>query len=182
MSLSPDDAVRVPALAVGGQEFAVALPTGLPVPVAIASALPVIVPLTTIGAEGTVLGGIPTAVLDISRGDGNLDALCQAATDPVLRLGTCDATVFVGLGVIRAGSTQPELIDEQTFPVRGLGHHEIEMVGITARLLAGDQLVLMLYGFRDDFFISSSHDPAAAVVTLTGTVQVPLLGPLPKLQ
>ncbi len=109
------------------------MPSGFPVPVTIGNPAPVVVPLTTVGDENEVLAGIPTASLDITYGDPELHELCQEETDPIYRLGTCDATVFIGLGVIKPSSVLPfvpELIEEQVMPVRGLAHHEVELVGV----------------------------------------------------
>ncbi len=184
-SLDPGDAVSLPEMPVGGSEFPIALPGGLPVPVTLGTALPQIVPLSVAGEGSEVLAGIPTAEVTLSYGDPALDGLCLEETDPILRAGTCDATVFLGLGVIKLGSAlplSPELIEEQVIPVRGIGSHQIEMVGVAERIQPGDQIVLLVYGLNDAFFASTSHDPAAAVVGVSGTLRVPLQGDLPPLQ
>lgn len=183
-SLDPGDAVALPEMPVGGSEFAVELPGGLPVPVTLGNAAPEIVPLTVAGNGSEVLAGIPTAELSVSLGDPALDAQCLNETDPILRLGTCDATIFVGLGVIKLSSAlpgAPELIEEQVLPVRGIGTHQLELVGVAERMNPGDQIVLLLYGLNDAFVISSSHDPSTALLSVSGTVQVPLQGDLPNL-
>lgn len=182
--LTEGDAVSVPQVTVGGTEFPIALPGGLPVPVIIGNPAPVIVPLTTAGNGGEVVAGIPTAAITISRGDPMLDSLCQAATDPVLHLGTCDSTVFLGIGVIKTGSVIPvipELLEEQVIPVRGLGDFEIELAGVTERIAAGDQIVLLVYGLQDAFAFTTSRDLLTPLVTVTGTLRVPLLGALPNI-
>lgn len=183
-SLDPGDAVALPQMPVGGTEIAVALPGGLPVPVTLGNASPQIIPLVA-SADTEVLAGIPTAQLTLSLGDAALDAQCLTETDPILRLATCDATVFVGLGVIKLGSALPgvpELIEEQVLPVRGIGSHELELVGVAERINAGDQLVLLIYGLNDAFFATTSHDLSTAVITVSGSVQIPLHGDLPPLQ
>ena len=183
-SLTVGDAVALPEMLVGGTEFPVELPGGLPVIVALDNPAPIIVPLTTAGEGSEVLAGIPTATLTVSRGNEALDALCQEETDPLLRVGTCDSTVFVGLGVIKLGELiplVPELIEEQVMPVRGLGVHEVEMVGVAERISAGDQIVMLIYGLSDAFVASTSRDVLNPVVTVSGTVRVPMQGNLPAL-
>jgi ABC-2 type transport system ATP-binding protein len=183
-SLTEGDAVSVPQVTVGGTEFPLALPGGAPVPVTIGNPVPVIVPLATAGEGGEVIAGIPTARITVSRGDAALDALCQSETDPILRLGTCDATVFLGLGVIKTGALiplVPELIDEQVIPVRGIGEFDIELVGVAERIAAGDQIVLLVYGLQDAYAFTTSRDLLTPLVTVSGTVKLPLLGALPNI-
>lgn len=185
-SLTEGDAVQIPQMPVGGESFPVELPGGLPVPVVIANPLPVIVPLTTAGAGSEVVAGIPTATLTLTRGNEALDALCQEETDPLLRLGTCDTTVFVGLGVVRTGLGEllplvPDLLEEQVQPIRGLGTHEVELVGVAERIAEGDQIVLLLYGLSDAFIVSSSRDVTVPVVLVSGSVNLPLQGDLPNI-
>jgi ABC-2 type transport system ATP-binding protein len=74
----------------------------------------------------------------------------------------------------------PELIDEQVLPIRGFGTFELDMVGVGERLVAGDQLVLMVYGNQQGFVATSSRDLTTAIVTVSGTVSVPMLGDLPR--
>lgn len=184
--LTEGDAVSVPQVTVGGTEFPIALPGGLPVAVPIASPVPMIVPLTTAGAGGEVIAGIPTATISITRGDPLLDSLCQDSTDPILHLGTCDSTIFIGVGVIKLGSIipiVPELLEEQVIPVRGLRSEsfEIELVGVAERVAAGDQIVLLIYGLQDGFAFTTSRDITTPLVLVSGTVRVPLLGALPNL-
>lgn len=183
-SLTEGEGVQVPSVTVGGTNFPVELPGGLPVAVPIGSLVPTIVPLTTVGEGGEVVAGIPTASLTLSRGDQTLDDLCLDSSDPILHLGTCDSTVFVGIGVIKLGSVipvLPELLEEQVIPLRGLGQFEIELAGVAERVAAGDQIVLLLYGAQDGFIATTSRDLTTPVVTVTGSVRVPLLGPLPAL-
>lgn len=183
-SLDVGDAVALPEMPVGGEEFPIELPGGLPPVVTIENPIPVIVPLTTAGEGGEVIAGIPTAQITISRGDAALDDFCVEEMDPILRLGACDSTIFLGLGVIKTGElipVVPELIEEQVMPVRGIGSHEVEMVGVAERISAGDQLVLLIYGLNDAFVVSSSRDLLTPTVTVTGSVQVPLQGALPSL-
>ncbi len=183
-SLDVGDAVALPEMPVGGEDFPIELPGGLPVPVTLNDPQPMLVPLRAIDTGGDVLAGIPTAQITVSFGDPTLDGLCQSQTDPVIRFGTCDSTIYLGLGVIKTGEFAPlvpELIEEQVIPVRGLGEHHIEMVGVAERISAGDQLVLLIYGLHDGFAFSSSRDISASVVSVRGRVQVPLHGALPSL-
>ncbi|WP_370264112.1 CocE/NonD family hydrolase [Limnobacter sp.] len=186
MSLANNDAVAVEQVSLGGTEFAVQLPGGLPVPVVLGQLAPVVIPLKTIDAPSEVVAGIPR--LDVSIGFGNaaLDALCAQAVDPLLRVASCDSTVFVGLGLVTLSSSGkvpvvPELIDNQVLPLRGFGQHSVDMVGVAERLSQGDQLVLLVYGSSPVYAGMTSKDPAAAVVTVQGTVKVPLLGDLGKI-
>lgn len=175
-TLAPGDAVHAPEVTVGGASFPVATPIlNTPVPVVLgANPVPVIVPLTTLESDG-VIAGIPTASLTVGTGLEALDAQCLEATDPILHLGTCDAMMYVGVGVIRNGLSVPELIDEQVMPVRGFGAHDLELVGIAERLQAGDQLVLMLYGQHPTFVAAFSRDLVSWLVQVGGEVSLPLL-------
>lgn len=186
ISLTQKDAVAVPQVTVGGTELPVAMPGSLPVPVTLGQLAPTIVPLTSV-AEGTnVLAGIPHLKVKVSRGAAELDALCQDAQEPLFRLGSCDSTVFVGLGLITASASGkipllPELIDNQVMPLRGFGDFDVDMVGVGERLHAGDQLVLLVYGNSPTFVATSSRDLSTAIVTISGTVRLPLLGDLPAI-
>lgn len=184
LSLTIKDAVKTPQVTVGGENVPLKLPLAAPIAVTLGNALPMIVPLKSIGEGGDVLGGIPTAHVKISRGSIALDSLCMENGLPILHLGECDSTVFAGLGVIRKSRLpplEPELIDEQVTPLRGIGEFDVKLVGVAERLNAGDELVLLLYGFQDGYALTTSRDLSTPVVTLSGSVQVPLLGPLPNL-
>lgn len=178
-TLAPGDAVSTPDITVGGTSYPVGvnvLGANTPVPVLSgpAGTLPTIVPLATMESEA-VLAGIPTATLALSTGLPELDAQCLESSDPILHTGTCDAIVFVGVGVIRSNQPTPELIDEQVQPLRGLGEHEAELTGIAERLQTGDQLVLMIYGQHPTFAGAFSRDLAVPSVQLSGHVELPLL-------
>lgn len=176
-SLTQGDAVALPEMPIGGEAFAIEGAGGLPVtvPINVAGALPTIVPLTTVGEDINAIAGIPTADITLSRGGEALDEACLEQSDPLLGLGSCDAIVFVGVGVIRAGLPAPDLINEQVLPLRGIGRHDVELVGIGERLAEGDQLVLMLFGFQDGFALTGSRDLLTPVVTVSGEVALPLL-------
>lgn len=180
-TLSPGDAVATPNVTVGGTRFKLTseLP-GQELPVTAfagaAGTLPTVVPLLTL-EEDAVIAGIPTADLKLSFGDMTLDDLCLDTSDPILKLGTCDAVLFVGIGVIKGGAGAPELIDEQVQPIRGLGSHTIQLTGIAERLGPGDQLVLMLYGQHPTFVGAFSRDLVSFAIQVTGDVSLPLLTP-----
>lgn len=178
-TLSPGDSVSAPEVTVGGASFPIAydlLGQQLPVvaPIGVLGAVPTLVPLLTV-EEDAVIAGIPTAELSLSLGDAALDELCLDSSDPMAATGTCDAILFLGVGVVRGGASIPELIDEQVQPVRGLGSHRIQLTGIAERLNAGDQLVLMLYGQHPTFVGAFSRDLASQYVTVSGQVALPVL-------
>lgn len=187
LSLTQNDAVAVTTMPIGGETFPVQLPGGLPVPVMLGQLTPTVVPLTTISNVSEVIAGIPRLNITVGRGNEMLDSVCQSAAEPLLRLGSCDSTVFIGLGVIPLAEKGtrlplvPELLDEQVLPIRGFGSFELDMVGVAERLVAGDQLVLMVYGNQQGFVATSSRDLSTAIVTVSGTVSVPMLGDLPSL-
>ena len=91
-----------------------------------------------------------------------------------------NAIVFFGTGHMR--TTQPgvwELADNQVQPLRGLGSHQIDLVGIADRLAPGDQVALLIYGLNDQFIATSGVNAASPVigaVTVEGTLYLPLLG------
>jgi len=180
-TLTPGDAVAAPEVTVGGARFAVAnkvLGAELPVTATTGAGalLPAIVPLTTLPEEA-VIAGIPTLGVTVGFGVPELDALCLDESDPVTATGTCDAILFVGVGVIRSGLSVPELIDEQVQPLRGLGRHSVELTGIAERLQAGDRLVLMIYGQHPTFAGAFSRDIVTASVQVSGEVALPILTP-----
>ncbi|WP_375192013.1 alpha/beta hydrolase family protein [Marinobacter sp.] len=180
-TLTPGDAVAAPEVTVGGARFAVAnkvLGAELPVTATTGAGalLPAIVPLTTLPEEA-VIAGIPTLDVTVGFGVPELDALCLDESDPVTATGTCDAILFVGVGVIRSGLSVPELIDEQVQPLRGLGRHSVELTGIAERLQAGDRLVLMIYGQHSTFAGAFSRDIVTASVQVSGEVALPILTP-----
>ncbi|MEX2476570.1 CocE/NonD family hydrolase [Marinobacter sp.] len=178
-TLSPGDAISAPEVTVGGQNFPIAndtLGASLPVSALIgpAGVLPTLVPLTTM-AEGGVIAGIPTIDISVSLGLDTLDEACLESSDLILSLGTCDAILFVGVGVIKNGFSVPELIDEQVQPIRGLGEHRVQMTGIAERLNEGDQLVLMIYGQHPTFAGAFSRDLVVSTVQVSGEVALPIL-------
>ncbi len=180
-TLTPGDTVSAPDITKGGRSYEASIEVlGQQLPATVltgaAGTVPTIVPLETL-TEEAVVAGIPTASLTVSTGLPELDSQCLDSSDPILQLGTCDAIVFAGVGVIRSNQLVPELIDEQVMPLRGLGVHELELTGIAERLQAGDQLVLMLYGQHPTFAGAFSRDLVVPEVQVSGQVAVPLLSP-----
>src|SRR5690606_17514612 len=66
-------------------------------------------------------------------------------------------------------------IDEQVYPLRGIGTHEVMLEGIAERLHPGDQLFLMFYGVHPTFVGTFSRDLLSITVGVEGEVRVPLL-------
>ncbi len=136
--------------------------------------LPVHAPLGTVVAEG-VLAGIPRISLTVSSITG-ANEMAQDCSNPALPTRTgCDSTIFVGVGVKR-GNSPPTygLVDDQLTPLRGLGTHEVDLVGIAERLLPGDELALVFYAAHPQFVIAASRDASIPAVLVTGTVGLPL--------
>lgn len=128
-------------------------------------------PLMTVGEAGAIVAGLPLLDIDLSPVGGIGLEDCPAP----LALGACDPILFIGLGRRAAGTTRWDLIDDQVTPVRGFGRQQIEMNGIAERLLPGDELGLLLYGFHAQFPITWSRDLVLPAMAVSGSVQVPLL-------
>jgi ABC-2 type transport system ATP-binding protein len=125
---------------------------------------PVAVDLGISGAQGSsVVAGIPHLQLKVQAAPG-------AAGEPIL---------FVGLGQRRNAAPDVwDLVDNQVLPLRGAGTFDVDMVGVAARLAAGEKLALLVYG-RQSLFVAPSSanipDPPIVPVTVSGKVWVPLL-------
>ncbi|MBZ2189728.1 CocE/NonD family hydrolase [Alcanivorax sp. JB21] len=210
MTLTYGDSVNVPEVTVGGHEFAIEGPGGLPV-IARSGALGVVPTLVGLGSvtEEAVIAGIPTLSVTLTDPLAELNQLedvlldpllcnevilgllgpllnpllCSQTTPPVLSIKGDDMILFAGIGVIRANVLPevplplpiPDLIDEQVFPLRGFGTHEVTLEGIAERLQPGDQLYLMLYGVHPTFIATFSRDLLSIAVDVQGHVRVPLL-------
>jgi ABC-2 type transport system ATP-binding protein len=165
LSIAKDDAVlvsKVMTLQSGGAT-AVEVPatrviagSGLDQPIAI--------DLGITGAQGSsVVAGIPHLQLRVQ-------AASVSAGEPIL---------FVGLGQKRNSAPDVwDLIDNQVMPVRGAGAFDVDLVGVAARLAAGEKLALLVYG-RESLFVAPSSanlpGPAIVPVTVSGKVWIPLL-------
>jgi ABC-2 type transport system ATP-binding protein len=167
LSIAKDDAVLVRqvmtmqsggATAVDVPETHAVAGTGLDKPVA--------VEFGVTGAQGSsVVAGIPHLQLKV-----------RAAPDSV-----GEPILFVGLG--QTHKTAPgtwDLIDNQVLPLRGTGTFEVDLVGVAARLAAGEKLGLLVYGLQSPFVAKAdakAPSPAVVPVTFSGRVWVPLLPP-----
>jgi ABC-2 type transport system ATP-binding protein len=125
---------------------------------------PVAVDLGISGAQGSsVVAGIPHLQLQV-----------RAAPDSV-----GEPILFVGLGQTRnAAPGTWDLIDNQVLPLRGTGTFDVDLVGIAARLAAGEKLGLLVYGLQSQFVAKAdakAPSPAVVPVTFSGRVWVPLL-------
>lgn len=159
LSLSGADAVFVTELQTGGVSAEVP-----PTPVVNgAGEAPRAIELSLGYGADVVLAGVPVAELTVTdaRDPEN------AAGDPIL---------FVGLGRMRANAPGAwDLVDNQVMPVRGLGTHEVELVGVNERLAAGDRLALLVYGYHDQYAATGSRDVSVPVVTVSGRIQLPVV-------
>ena len=127
---------------------------------------PVAADLGISGAQGSsVVAGIPYLHL-------NVRAAPESAGEPIL---------FVGLGQTRnAAPGKWDLIGNQVLPLRGTGEFDVDLVGVAARLAAGERLGLLVYGLQSQFVAqagANAPSPTVVPVTVSGTVWVPLLPP-----
>jgi ABC-2 type transport system ATP-binding protein len=159
MDGSAADGVVTPTLPVGGPAFTAPATTviaqdGSP---QVASLL-----LTTVGAGGAVLAGVPTIHL--------------SATDP-LGLGNGDPILFLGLAKRAAGAaTDTPIHVHQVRPFRGYGTFDGELIGVTTRLAPGDEVRLLVRASYAPRYVGSGSD-LAAPVDVAATVALPLLAP-----
>ncbi|MGH7803355.1 MAG: peptidase S15, partial [Candidatus Binatia bacterium] len=61
-------------------------------------------------------------------------------------------------------------------PVRGFGTHTGAMYAVGERLAEGDELALLVYGFHAQYPVTWSRDLFVPAITLSGSVELPLLG------
>ena len=103
---------------------------------------PVAVDLGITGAQGSsVVAGIPHLKLKVQ-------AAPNSAGEPIL---------FVGLGQKHNAAPDAwDLIDNQVLPLRGTGTFDVDLVGVAARLAAGEKLALLVYG-RQSLFAAPSQ-------------------------
>jgi ABC-2 type transport system ATP-binding protein len=162
MDTTAADGVVTDGVPVGGQPFVV---PSTPILAQDASPQVQSILLTTAGAGGAVVAGIPTIQLTI--------------TDPTM-LSLGDPIVFVGLARRPAGGLLDTLLQaNQVQPFRGYGAFDGELVGATARLAEGEQLRLLIHASFVPRYVGSGTD-VAALVNVAATVNVPVLpGNLP---
>jgi pimeloyl-ACP methyl ester carboxylesterase len=124
--------------------------------------------------NGAILAGIPHLTVTVSSlAGGNEEAQdCDAPQAPT-RTG-CDSITFVGIGKKLAGEQNFTLVDDQLQPMRGLGEHDIDLVGIAERLNKGDEVAVLFYAVHPQFASSVSRDLTIPAVNISGTVSLPL--------
>ncbi len=163
-----------------GTKFSASNDTPIPVGAAALAAVslgPAVLPMTDIGAGGEVLAGIGTAVIELAHAAGADGCEPSAQIPSELPLSAaCDAIVYLGLGVKRAGESSYSLVDDQIAPVRGLGQHTVELVGVAEGLNEGDSLALLVYGYHLQYPVTVTRDVLVPAVNLSGEVYVPLTG------
>lgn len=180
MSLTPDQAAWVAFDQIDNRNrVSTPVPaTMIPVPntvLGISSLLqPTFIPLSGLPAGRRTVAGIGR--LDVTLASALPADGCDLAGSlpPEFPITGCDAIVHVGWGA-RSGSAAPRLLDEQITPLRGLGVHQVNMVGIAEPLAEGEELGLLVYGYNLQYLSSISRDLLVPAVTISGTVQVPLL-------
>jgi hypothetical protein len=136
---------------------------------------PVVASLGEIQVEnGAILAGIPHLTVTVSSlAEVNEEA--PNCNDPEAQIRTgCDSITFAGMGRKLAGDEDFTLIDGQLQPIRGLGDHNIDLVGIAERLNKGDELAVLFYAVHPQFASSASRDLTIPAVNISGTVSLPL--------
>ena len=137
---------------------------------------PTFIPLANLPATRRTVAGIGQLKIKLAS-ILPLDGCSFAGSlPPELPIKGCDAIVYIGWGA-KSGSAAPRLLDEQVVPVRGLGDHTIRMVGVADELAADESLGLLVYGYHLQYLTSISRDLLVPAVTVSGTVDVPLLNP-----
>ncbi|PIE40737.1 MAG: X-Pro dipeptidyl-peptidase [Gammaproteobacteria bacterium] len=63
-----------------------------------------------------------------------------------------EATVFIGVGVRKAGEYTVELVSEQLTPLPGDGHYKMPIAAVSLDLQPGDQVGLVMQGFSGQYF------------------------------
>ena len=121
--------------------------------------------------EEMILAGIPQIDLTISSPTGANEQFCDSMGD---NSSGCDSITFVGVGVQVDGVPNFSLVDDQILPLRGLGQHSVDLVGIAERLQPGDQVALLFFATHPQFFGSASRDLSLPTVDISGTVNLPL--------
>lgn len=180
ISLRQGDAIAVKAVKQGGKTYALpestmqltgplaggALVAGEPV----REQLLATQIIDTVPTGGAIIAGIPTMELTLKDFQGAMPTYAVASAG-------CDPVLFVGIGWRKAGQTRFDLLDDQVMPLRGFGLHSGRMVGVAERLGEGDTLALLIYGQHPQYPLDFSRDALAPVVSLSGSVALPLLAP-----
>ncbi|HEX4917113.1 MAG TPA: CocE/NonD family hydrolase [Limnobacter sp.] len=146
---------------------------------------PAVLPIDLPAGVNTI-AGIPTGVLEIAPPAAMaMNPACSpllAATgmSPVGLLGLepgCDPMLFVGLGVNRNGAWR--LVDDQVTPIRGFGKRHVELTGVAEKLAEGEQFGVLVYGYHPQYPATGSRDIASPLVTLRGTIHLPVVQFMP---
>lgn len=103
---------------------------------------------------------------------GNLVGVPQIALEVQAEAGLDDPRFWVGVGVQRAGSDDPELLHDQVWPLRGAGPVSTDLIAVATPLAAGDIVGLLLYDFHPQYARSYNRDEGT--LTINGTVELPL--------
>jgi ABC-2 type transport system ATP-binding protein len=184
LSLADDDAVNIAAekfIAPGGNTdgytrvnvTADNIPNGALAAATVANG-PTVIELAQINSDsGAILAGIPSVSVTVSTAGSEARTECAPPKVPTLRTG-CDSIVFVGIGQQIGGQTDWDLVDDQIYPLRGLGEHDVNLNGIAERISKGNKLALLVYGYHPQFPASFSRDATIAAVNLRGQVDLPL--------
>ncbi len=186
ISLADEDSVSIPADMLIAPDANAQAATQIkfsssPVPngelaVALAANGPTVVELGSVAdVNGAILAGIPQLDVTVATAAGanELASDCSPPDVPTLRTG-CDSIVFVGIGQQKADSGFWDLVDDQIYPLRGLGKHSVNLNGIAERIEQGDKLALLVYGFHPQFPASYSRDVSIEAVELNGSIGLPL--------
>ena len=136
---------------------------------------PIHAPLGVLEVDG-VLAGMPRVNLTVSSVAGLNEMAPQDCSEPAVpihRTG-CDSIIFVGVGKKSGQAPNFALIDDQLTPLRGLGTHAVDLVGIGERVSAGDELALVFYASHPQFPSAISRDVTIPAVVISGTAGLPL--------
>lgn len=146
------------------------VPNGAPGISNLTGNLAVVAPLLSV-TEEMILAGIPQVDLTIADPTEASEQFCDSSGDNSLG---CDSITFVGVGVQVSGAPNYSLVDDQILPLRGLGQHSVDLVGIAERLQTGDEVALLFFATHPQFFGSISRDLSLPAVNVSGTVNLPL--------
>ena len=183
LSLAEEDAILVDSVKQGGETFEIDSSTpqlnaalgvgGTVLGDGAREALLAVQPLISIDDAETIIAGIPTLDLQIDGLSGLEMSECSVPEAPIQL--ACDPILYFAIGHRSEGQSRWVPVDGQITPLRGFGPHQLDMNGIAERLRPGDELALLIYGFHAQFPISWSRDLLVPAVTVSGTLQLPLL-------
>lgn len=166
LSLASGDAVTVDSVTTGSSRDATVVDIPATTVVSGAGLLPVAVDLGIVGApESSVVAGIPRLRVKVTSMQGAIPG---------------DSVIFVGLGQSRGVPGVWDLLNNQVQPLLGVGDFDVDLVGVSARLAAGERLALLIYGLHEQFATAGSVTnpvPLITPITVEGKLSVPLLEP-----